>query len=685
MADRDFVVKNGVRTVGNTIVANSTTVLVGANLVVANSASFTANGSTGTAGQYLLSNGSGIYWATVVAGTNVDAQYAWTNTHSFSNVVTFNGNVVITKAFTANGGVGTAGQVLTSNGSTGSPYWSTVAGVNTAAQYVWSNTHTFSNTVTVNGRLVFDGIVTANGSNGTAGQVLTSNSSGVYWSTPANGTVTQVNTGIGLSGGPITTTGTVQVLANTGIVANASGVFVSNTYVNTSADFTINGAITFSNNITFNSNVSIAKVLSANGGTGTAGQGLISGGTANAYWANVVRSVATSTGITDSGTATAPTLALATLSPSPAGSYTSTNITVDAYGRVTAATSNTSGASGVTSAANTSDITITGTGSGPYTGAITIGLANAGAGNGVYGTAGVQAITLDPKGRVTAVTTASYLTTSAASSTYAPLASPTFTGTVTMPSIVPSGTGVTISTTELSYLDGVTSNIQSQLNSKGTGSGTITNVSAGTGLTGGGSSGSVTLSMSGSYSGTFTADALRATGSTFNMVEFSGGAGSHNCAPGTSIYGTGSYMVGAVGYSSYWTCQSSNFTLGSGIAAFKDGGGSWSATSDARTKKDQLPYTKGLNNLKELNLITFKYNGMYGTPNNDVRYTGLIAQEVLNTSLADMVKTYTYTNNKTGEKQELYSLDNSELIYTLVNAVKELSAKVEALQAKLGI
>jgi hypothetical protein len=50
-------------------------------------------------------------------------------------------------------GTGTAGQLLTSNGATGSPYWSTISVtgggfVDSAASYTWTNTHTFQNTVT---------------------------------------------------------------------------------------------------------------------------------------------------------------------------------------------------------------------------------------------------------------------------------------------------------------------------------------------------------------------------------------------------------------------------------------------------------------------------------------------------------------------------------------------------------
>ena len=49
---------------------------------------------------------------------------------------------------------------------------------------------------------------------GTTGQVLTKLSSADYaadWSTPAAGTVTQVTAGTGLSGGTITSTGTIAV------------------------------------------------------------------------------------------------------------------------------------------------------------------------------------------------------------------------------------------------------------------------------------------------------------------------------------------------------------------------------------------------------------------------------------------------------------------------------------------
>jgi hypothetical protein len=182
----------------------------------------------------------------------------------------------------------------------------------------------------------------ANGGLGTAGFVLHSNATSVYWAADDQG-VTSVATGNGLTGGTITSTGTVSVLANsgivanttgvyvnanTGLVANATGVYVNATYIGTlSANNTTylngqlasyytnatnittgtlpwvqaptgtvntSGAFTFSSIQTFNANVVIgsggelvfntAAGIYANGSLGTAGQVLTSNGT-TVYWA----------------------------------------------------------------------------------------------------------------------------------------------------------------------------------------------------------------------------------------------------------------------------------------------------------------------------------------------------------------------------------------------------------------
>jgi hypothetical protein len=64
--------------------------------------------------------------------------------------------------------------------------------------------------------------ISANGSIGTAGQVLKSDGVKTYWDTTANGTVTNIATGTGLTGGPITANGTIA-LADTAVTPGTQG------------------------------------------------------------------------------------------------------------------------------------------------------------------------------------------------------------------------------------------------------------------------------------------------------------------------------------------------------------------------------------------------------------------------------------------------------------------------------
>ena len=84
----------GVLTANQALVANATgyidTIKV-ANAVVSYVA---ANGSLGSASQVLSSNSSGgVYWAAPVAGVNVAAQYTWSNTQTFQNTITFSSTI----------------------------------------------------------------------------------------------------------------------------------------------------------------------------------------------------------------------------------------------------------------------------------------------------------------------------------------------------------------------------------------------------------------------------------------------------------------------------------------------------------------------------------------------------------------------------------------------------------------
>ena len=109
----------------------------------------------------------------------------------------------------------------------------------------------------------------------------------------------------------------------------------------------------------------------------------------------------------------------------------------------------------------------------------------------------------------------------------------------------------------------------------------------------------------------------------------------------------------------------------------KPGGGSFNTTSDARLKENVVNYTQGLTAIKSLRPVNYNYNDVtnLGKDTNHKTFTGLIAQEVEQTSLTNMIST-----GSDGYKL----LDPSELTFTLVNAVKELSAQVDALKAEVA-
>lgn len=113
-------------------------------------------------------------------------------------------------------------------------------------------------------------------------------------------------------------------------------------------------------------------------------------------------------------------------------------------------------------------------------------------------------------------------------------------------------------------------------------------------------------------------------------------------------------------------------------------GTTWTNLSDARIKTDVTPYTLGTSAIIQLDPVNYIYNGQYGSPNNGIIQTGLIAQQVLETPFSSMVGTRVYTDPNTGEQTTLYDLNTNQLVFSLINAVKELNARVQALEAKVG-
>ena len=230
---------------------------------------FTANGDH----LFIGSNGASITIAGKFSPGVLTANQALVanGTSSIDKVIVAN---LVPTAIYANGSIGTAGQRLTSNGTVA--YWETqlpgVVGTNTQIQFNDSNSLgssanlTFNkdtgalfasiintNSISVGGGLIANSTrvaiasgvaLEANSTIGVNGQVLHSNGTSIYW---ANTTadITEVIAGDGLTGGGTTGAVTVTVVGANGIsvAADAVGVTTGSTLTVNSAGIHVNSAL----------------------------------------------------------------------------------------------------------------------------------------------------------------------------------------------------------------------------------------------------------------------------------------------------------------------------------------------------------------------------------------------------------------------------------------------------------
>lgn len=165
-------------------------------------------------------------------------------------------------------------------------------------------------------------------------------------------------------------------------------------------------------------------------------------------------------------------------------------------------------------------------------------------------------------------------------------------------------------------------------------------------------------------------------------ISSTGSATSMNFTNTTSFYGTNTFISAAVNGTQNWLAQSSTFTVASGITPQAYGTTTFTNVSDARVKKNVKDYNLGLSAVLQLRPITYQFNGMYGTKDDDKEIVGLVAQEVQSTALSSMVAEWQYEDPATGEVSDLLSVNTSQLVFALINAIKELDARVKALEAK---
>jgi len=212
---------------GTGVVVNATGIHVNSSYVQ-NTDSRTLSGNLVISGTYFNPSAN-----TTLLGNSISRWIVSANTGDFSGTLTVGTSFIANSSqltltgipLSANGSTGAAGEVLHSNGATGSPYWSTVTGGG------------FTNGQSISvANLVITGSLTANGSTGIDGQILASNGTSLYWTTQSSGSgafVSRTYTG----------TGACTDFTVTNGVSNNSLLVMENGIVQTpSTDYSVSGA-----------------------------------------------------------------------------------------------------------------------------------------------------------------------------------------------------------------------------------------------------------------------------------------------------------------------------------------------------------------------------------------------------------------------------------------------------------
>jgi hypothetical protein len=273
-------------------------------------------------------------------------------------------------------------------------------------------------------------------------------------------------------------------------------------------------------------------------------------------------------------------------------------------------------------------ITLSGDVTGSGTIAIAATLATVNANIGTF-----QGLTVNAKGLVTAAT----------NQNYAPLASPVFTGDPKAPTPATADNDTSIATTAFVKAQGYAP------------------------LASPAFTGAVTVGTNLYFAGVTSGNGPKMTGDVNNIAWQTGtGNGTYtwynNSGAQLAFIGNGGLQV----------------SVGN---AYKPGGGLWGDSSDIRTKEDVADYTRGLDAVVQLRPVSFRHNGKGGTIADGRTFIGLIANEAKDVMPEMVGVTQEKLDKEDDHLTELLTLDATALIYALANAVKELSARVAALEA----
>jgi hypothetical protein len=119
-----------------------------------------------------------------------------------------------------------------------------------------------------------------------------------------------------------------------------------------------------------------------------------------------------------------------------------------------------------------------------------------------------------------------------------------------------------------------------------------------------------------------------------------------------------------------------------GSAAQKATGTTWSNPSDIRLKDNVTEYAKGLNELMQVSVKEWEYNGKGGTPEG-LKGLGVIADEVM-LILPNTVENYkAKLNTDDEEDSDIKKFDATEITWLMLKSIQELKAIIDTQNARI--
>ncbi len=126
---------------------------------------------------------------------------------------------------------------------------------------------------------------------------------------------------------------------------------------------------------------------------------------------------------------------------------------------------------------------------------------------------------------------------------------------------------------------------------------------------------------------------------------------------------------------------------------YKTGGGSWVTISDARLKKDVVPFEDGLDELLRIEPVIYSYNGLNDIAwDNGKRYVGVIAQDIRRIApymVEEKALGRVVAENEDGSETLInagtpyLTFDGSALTYMLINSIKDQQQIIEDQQKQI--